>query len=430
MTLSFNNQIPFLTSRQLPGLDLGQGLIPPCYRGYSLVNLPSTICGWLGAPPLGVEPLVEEYLSSFSSSYQKVILFMIDGLGLNFINRFLERGDLSIEAPIWNRLAGQGDVFALTSTSPSTTATALTSLWTGRTPAEHGVIGYEMWLKEYGLVANMVNHSASAFGGDPGGLRRAGFRPESFLPVPTLGIHLARYGVSAHSFQHHTLTHSGLSTMLMSGVENYPYLTQADLWVSLGDLLEKWNRGKLFVNVYWSELDLLEHRFTSGDRRPINEFVQFSRQLESFIDNLSKESRKETLFLFCADHGQIPTPPDPQRELVNHPRLNSWLSIQPTCENRLAFLYLRPGIEPALRDYVHSVWGDDFQLVSSKAALESGLFGSGDFHPSIADRTGDIVAIAHNGAFWWWGNRENRQVSRHGGLSGEEMLVPLLLCTL
>jgi hypothetical protein len=287
-----------------------------------------------------------------------------------------------------------------------------------------------MWLKEYGLVANMVNHSAAAFGGDPGGLRRAGFRPESFLPVPTLGSHLARYGVSAHSFQHHTLTHSGLSTMLMSGVENYPYLTQADLWVSLGDLLEKWNRGKLYVNVYWSELDLLEHRFTSGDRRPINEFVQFSRQLESFIDNLSKESRKETLFLFSADHGQIPTPPDPQRELVNHPRLNSWLSIQPTCENRLAFLYLRPGTEPALRDYVHSVWGDDFQLVSSKAALESGLFGRGDFHPSIADRTGDIVAIAHNGAFWWWGNRENRQVSRHGGLSREEMLVPLLLCTL
>jgi hypothetical protein len=428
MSNSLEDQLFFLSSQSLSGLSLGPDLLSPCYAGHSLVNLPSTICSWFGAPPLGMGSLASELTSRFKPRYQKVVLFLIDGMGQNFLNQFLEGGSLVGKSPVWRNIATQGEVDLLTSTCPSTTSTALTSLWTGQSPSAHGVIGYEMWLKEFGMVANMVNHSPSAFGSDPGSLRRAGFRSEYFLPVPTLGSHLALNGVRTHAFLHHTLTHSGLSSMLMEETIKYPYLTQADLWVSLGDLLENWRDEKLYVNVYWSDFDLLQHRFTSSDRRTENEFVQFSRQLEDFWEGLSRESRRETLFLFCADHGQIPTPPDPNRVLANYPRFNSWLTIQPTCENRLAMLYLRPGAEAPIREYVHSAWGDDFQLVSSQAALESGLFGSGERHPLILDRIGDLVSIAHNGAFWWWSSRENHQRSRHGGLSHDEMLVPLLIC--
>ena len=429
MPFTLETQIQFLTSHRLPHLDLGSDLVPPHYQGHSLVNLPSTICGWLGAPVFGSDSLTAEYSSPFPREVKKVVLFLIDGMGIPFLKRCLGEGDLAAKAPVWNRLLGNGDLFALTSTCPSTTSTALTSFWTGHAPAGHGVIGYEMWLKEFGMVANMVNHSPSAFGSDPGGLRRAGFRPEAFLPVPTLGAHLALHGVTTRVFQHHTLTHSGLSTMLMDGVDKYPYLTQADLWESLRALLETWNAGKLFTYVYWSDLDLLEHRFTATDRRPVNEFLIFSRQLEELLAELPPSSRKDTLFLFCADHGQIPTPQDPDRELTRHPDMNTWLALQPTCENRLSFLYLRPGSEESLREYISTTWGSDFQLVNSETALNAGLFGSGQFHQGIRDRIGDLISIAHNGAYWWWSSRENRQVSRHGGLSAEEMLVPLLICT-
>lgn len=429
MPFAYTSQVPLLTGRHLPGLNLGADLMPPGYDGHSLVNLPSSISGWLGAPPLGAGPLAAEYRSPFPERFDKVILFLLDGMGLHFLQRCLTGGDLAARAPIWNRLAGQGETFALTSTCPSTTSSALTSLWTGCSPAVHGVIGYEMWLKEYGMVANMINHSPSAFG-EAGSLRRAGFQPDTFLPVPTLGDHLALNGVSTHVFQHHTLTGTGLSTMLMSGVEKYPFLTQADLWVSLGNLLESWDRGRLFTYVYWSDFDLLQHRFTSMNPRTINEFIQFSRQLEELVEGLSPQSRSRTLFIFSADHGQIPTPRDSGRELVNHPALNACLTMQPTCENRLAFLYLRPGSEETVKEYVKSTWQDDFQLVSSKTALNAGLFGSGDFHPAILDRIGDLISIAHQDAYWWWAARENRQLSRHGGLSPQEMLVPLLICTL
>lgn len=430
MTFTYKNQITSLASRQLSGLPAETGLLFPNYDGYCLSNLPAAVCSWLGAPPLGSAGLAGEYTANFHGDYEKVVFFLIDGMGLGFLERCLGNGDLAGRAPIWNQLAGNGDVFALTSTSPSTTSSALTSLWTGVTPAEHGVIGYEMWLKEFGLVVNMVNHTPSAFPWDSGGLHRAGFHPERFLPVSTLGGHLALHGISTRIFQHHTLTHSGLSSMLMEGVEIYPFLTLSDLWASLGDLLETWQQGPLYTYIYWSDFDLLQHRFSSTSRRTEYEFIQFSRQLQDFIGGLPSQSRKKTLFVFAADHGQIPTPPSAKRELANHPVFNQSLALQPTCENRLAFLYLRQGMESRIRNYIDSTWGDDYFLLSSQEAVRSGLFGSVNLHPSLPDRVGDLVSIARDGAYWWWSNRANRQVSRHGGLSPEEMLVPLLLCTL
>ena len=84
---------------------------------------------------------------------------LVDALSLHRLQRWMSDGT----APVWSRLAEQGKLAALTSITPSTTSAALTSLWTGRSPAEHGVVGYELWLKEYGVVSNMILHSPISF---------------------------------------------------------------------------------------------------------------------------------------------------------------------------------------------------------------------------------------------------------------------------
>lgn len=426
MTNHISSQLPKLLKHKLEGVSTGKDLVLPAYDGHSLVNLPASICHWLQVPPFGEKPLSSDYLKPIPTSAKKVVLLLIDGLGLSLFQRFLPGGDCASLAPIWGRLVEKGQLFSLTSTAPSTTSTALTSLWTGQTPAMHGVLGYEMWLKEYGVIANMITHSPTAFGGDTGGLRRAGFQPESFLPVPTLGTHLKEHKVEAHSFQHYSLVHSGLSTMLLQDVENHAYLTLSDMWVTLSDLITAKPDQKMYINIYWPDLDLLEHRFNSQDRRTLLEFMQFSRQLESILKILSTDSKGENLLLICADHGQIATPVNSKYDLSNHPQLTSMLTMMPTCENRLAFLFCRAGAEKDLKSYIKKTWGDDFQMIPSKQAVDSGLFGKGKGHPRLMERVGDQVILAHHAAYWWWNSKENKQVSRHGGLSAEEMLVPLL----
>ncbi|HTX79673.1 MAG TPA: alkaline phosphatase family protein [Longilinea sp.] len=421
-----NSLLPGLQSNHINDLDTGSGTLHPFYPGRSLVNLPASVCHWLGVPSFGAEPLSPALLSELGGPYKQVVLFLVDGLGLRFLQRFLPGGELATEAPLWGNLLEDAHLFPLTSVVPSTTSAALTSLWTGATPASHGVVGYEVWLKEYGLVANMIFHSVSSFRGDMGGLQRAGFRPDTFLPTPVLGSHLKQHGIRTLALQHESITHSGLSTMLLKDVDCLSYQTLSDLWVTLAQLLEDRSNQRGYTWIYWGDLDDLEHSFGYSDERVALEWINFTVQFGHFLDHLHRQSRGDTLFLMIADHGQVETPPLPEFDLRQYPKLTADLALMPTGESRLSFLHVHPGREQAVQDYVEATWPGKFRLFPSLQVIQAGLLGNGSVHPDLADRVGDWVAVAQGDAYWWWVNKENHMHGRHGGLMEEEMLIPLL----
>ena len=189
--------MPDMTSRLLPDLinnrmshlDLGNDFIIPKYDDQSIINIPSTLCKWMGLPGLGEGPLIPEISDSIGSDIRRIVLILMDGLAYHRFQNWLEH------AQVWKSLIEVGVLAPLTSVVPSTTSSALTTLWTGRSPASHGIIGYEMWLKEYSMVANMILHTPMTFRGAVGSLEKAGFSPEDFLRLPTLGSHLLNHGV-------------------------------------------------------------------------------------------------------------------------------------------------------------------------------------------------------------------------------------------
>ena len=134
--------LPRLTAYRLPGLDLGGQFVYPAYAGGSILNLPATICQALGVEPLGGLPLSPGLVVDLPADIRRVILVLVDALALHRLQRWMSDGT----APVWQQLAQGGMLSALTSVVPSTTSTALTTLWTGKSPSEHGVVGYELWL--------------------------------------------------------------------------------------------------------------------------------------------------------------------------------------------------------------------------------------------------------------------------------------------
>lgn len=420
--------LPHLENNRPAAFSAGPDAFYPYYDRQSLINLPASICHWLGVPGFGAAPLRDEILSAFGGPFRNVILMVVDGLGLGQLQRFSHplNGQSGGRFPFWQQLLSEATLAPLSSIVPSTTATALTSLWTGQPPAAHGVMGYEMYLKEYGLIANMITHSVTTFGGDVGGIKRAGFNPETFLPVPTLGPHLGQHGVQAVAVQHAAIAHSGLSSMLFPGVKVIPFRTHSDLWVSLPNLLPPHNNAPQYTYIYWSELDDLSHKFGPYDRRVELEFSQFSTLLEGFMNEIRAQSRGDTLFLMTADHGHLHTPKVPLQDLRAHPELSACLHLTPSGESRLAYLHLKPGREKRLLDYVENTWPGRFVLVPSEQALAAGLFGRAPHHPRIEERLGDYLLIAQEDAYLWWPERENPLLGRHGGLSRIEMVVPLL----
>lgn len=416
--------LPPIESHRLPGLDLGDEFIYPKYQDQSILNVPASLCELLGIPPLKTPPLDKEILAPLGDGAQKVILILMDALGFQRLRNWMaDDKDM-----IWNRLAADGLLAPLTSISPSTTCAAITTLWTASSPSEHGIAGYELWLKEFGVVANMIEHKPITYQGGTSSLKLAGFSPEAFLPVPPISDHFRENGITPYSFQHYAIINSGLSQMFMEGAERQAFRTAADLWVSLRQVFEQSPNERAYAWVYWGAVDGLSHFFGPDDDRPRAEFTTFSMAFEHFfLNKLSPAARKDTVVIMISDHGQILTDKtNTHYDLRNHPDFTNLLHLLPTGENRLSFLYVRPGKREAVKEYIEQAWPGQFFVLESSDAIEKGLFGPGKPYARLAERTGDLVAIARGDAFWWWAAKENPIVGRHGGLSPEEMLVPFL----
>ena len=416
--------LPELLDHRLPGFDLPNGLVHPKYDGSSVLNLPATICKLFDAPPLGsAGPLgspVYSHLENLGKDARRIVLILMDALALHRLRAWISEG----RAPLWARLVDTGLLAPLTSIVPSTTSTVLPSLWSGLSPAEHGMVGYELWLKEYGVVANMITHAPFQV---PGQLERAGFDPATALPGPTLGERLGAHGVKSYAFQHYAIANSGMSRMFLKDTSVQPFGSAAELMTNLRLLMEQSQDEKQFIWLYWGGVDHLSHVYGPDDERPALDFEAFSHALEKFLlEKLRPSKWGETLLLLAADHGQIHTPRDPHYYLANHESLARRLPIKPTGENRLVYFNVRPGQVAAVREYVEKTFMGQFAMLDPGYAAEHGLFGPGDVNPRLSDRTGDLIAIPRDAAYLWWGDGESPILGRHGGMTPEEMLVPLV----
>ncbi len=420
--------LPILKAHRLPELDLPLEFIHPKYDGGSILNLPGTLCGLMGVPPVGHHPaLVEDILDplmDMAHDIRRVVFILMDALAFHRLQAWMGNG----EAPLWARLSQEGLLAPLTSVSPSTTSTALPTLWSGLSPAEHGMVGYELWLKEFGVVANMITHSPFRVRGD---LADGGFKAEQALPGETLGARFRAHGVEAVAFQHYTIAQSGLSRMFLKDATVRPFGTAVDLMVNMRQLVEANPQKRQFIALYWSQVDNFSHNYGPDDERPALEFQHFSQAFEHyFLRRLDPAARKGTMVILAADHGQILTPVDSHYDLGSHPGLARRLHLLPTGENRMVYLHIRPGQVEAVREYVEKHFMGQFVQLDPGYAIRQGLFGPGDPHPRLTDRVGDLLLLPKGPAYLWWGEEISPIIGRHGGLTGEEMLVPLVAARL
>jgi hypothetical protein len=417
-----------LKGQRIKGLASNLSFQYPAYNGQSILNIPNSICSLLGVREFGAPALRLEILGAMKGPYKRVIFLLVDALAYHRLQSWIGEPEFAI----WKRLAQGGLLAPLTSVTPSTTCAALTSLWTGKSPAQHGVVGYELWLKEFGMVANMITHAPFSFERQIGTLQHAGFVPQDFLGLPTLGTHLSAHGLKPYAFQNYSILGSGLSNMFFPDVTRIGFHSSSDLWISLRQLIENRPDERAYYWAYWPDVDTYSHKFGPNDERVRAEFSLFTLAFEQlFWNNFPADLRDDTLFLMAADHGQVHTENDPHYDLRNHPNLIRRLHMQPTGENRLVFLYVRPGQIEAVKEYIERTWPNQFVIMESGYALDNGLFGPGQSNPRLSERIGDLVVIARGSAYWWWSpTKENPLIGRHGGLLPEEMLVPLLAAPL
>jgi hypothetical protein len=399
----------------------------PHYDGLCLSNVVPTAARILGASVPGWRPLDRSLWHDLSEGVRRVVVVVIDAVGYYQFLRWLDDEPDNVFA----RLVDHGRLFPITSVFPSTTTAALASLWTGRPPAAHGLMGYELFLQEWGSVVNMIRLSPPC-AERRGVLTEWGLDPQSFLQAPVASQVLAPFAVTSRFIIRSALLGSALSQMLYQGADDVGgHITGSDLWVNLRHLLCAHRSERLLLTAYWGGADAIGHVYGPASEQSAAEIRNLAYSFENeFLRPLAPEDREGTLLIVTADHGQIRVPREHTIHLRQHPSLAQDLVMQPCGDPRAAYLYVRARRLPAVQSYLATELGHAFVALPSDQALLGGLFGPGRPAPAAAERLGDLLLLGREDYILYAHDKEPSLKGRHGGLHPDEMLIPLLLARL
>jgi len=406
----------------MPPTTLPAEFRPPDYQGGSLANIPATIANVLGAPFTGLPPLHDPLWQPLASGAKRVVLLLIDSLGWDIYQR--EQDAFDNLHPL---VAVEGKI---TSVFPSTTVAALSSLWTGYAPAQHGLVGLRLLFPDQAVLGQMLKYSAN-FAGRPGLLQEAGVDPETFLAVPGFGQQLAQHGLSTYTLKGRNILDSPLSQLLDRGVTaRTGTISSADMFVQLRELLEATAGSPLYVHAYWPAVDTICHVYGPNHASVGAELRSLIGQLHSeLLARLSPAARQDTILFITGDHGHVEAPTEQAINLDAHPQLKDMLLMRPAGESRTPYLYLRQGCDKAALTYLREHWPDELVAMPSAEALSRGLLGPKPHAPETARRLGDLLLTMRKGHTLLT-SAEAAKIARvrgrHGGMTADEMEVPWL----
>jgi predicted AlkP superfamily pyrophosphatase or phosphodiesterase len=395
----------------------------PRYDGHCISNIPETVASILGSKS-GIT-INEDSLKPYSSA-ENIVLLLLDGFGTNQLK--FARDNLGLES--YNRIFSHAARIPITSVFPSTTSSAMSSLHTGLTPQEHGVIGYTMFLSELGTIGQMLRFVPVQGGRS---LFESGLDSRSFINSPTIHERLTADGISSTVYVPRHIIDSGLSKITYRGAEIEPHYSVADMLIRTRKNLEA-KKGNSFHFVYHPSPDTISHA-----RGPYSE--EFGSELASIFNlledqlfsKLDKGVARKTTLLVSGDHGAVRVDPTSILDVAKHSELLSLFRLPPTGDSRASILNVKSGAQDKVRAFFEKNYGGQFEVRDSSQMLSEGYFGLGKIKEETKGRIGDLVVLPkfHNAI-------DNSRVDpryedvpgRHGGLSEEEMQVPLIVTKL
>ena len=424
--------------------------VKPRYDSGGFASLPQRVTDLLTGP----------------QKYEAVVLFLIDGFGWRFFEKFQE-------APFLKTVARDGQVEKLIAQFPSTTAAQITTLHTGMPVGEHGIfewIYYEPTLDA--IIAPLLFSFAGTFQRDT--LKQVGAKPRQLFPTTTLYQSLKKQGVTSTIFQHREYTPSSFGDVIFSGAKSIGYKTLPEALINLAEALAKSTPPRVpcesrdylartgttspradtgtttphadtgtttpaYFVLYNEKIDAISHEYGPDSPQTTAEIQVFLMTMENIFQKALAGSRKKILFLLTADHGQSETDPQTTIYLNRDPRfagIEKFLKtnrqgelLVPGGSARDFFLYIQAGLVDEAQAFLTARLEGRAEVRKVADLMSEGYFGP-RLSPRFCARAGDLVLLPYRYESVWWyekNKHEQRYYGHHGGLTPQEMEIPLLM---
>lgn len=378
--------------------------VVPDYHGGSIVNLMGTIVRALEGEERLYPPL--RTLPPARLTSRNIVLLLIDGLGHEWLLGHRPEG-----------LLARHVLDRMTSVFPSTTATAITTFLTGTAPQQHGVTGWFMYFRELGTVLAVLPYQA-----------RHG-SPSPTVPAHRLLDQLSvfdRVKARSHVIAPNRIVHSAFNTAYNDGARSHPFESLGQLLETITQLARTGGERK-YIYGYWPKLDRLAHEHGIESREALAHLAELDAAFGVLLEGLVGTS---TTVIVTGDHGFVDARADQRIELDMHLELARTLSLPLCGDGRAAYCYVHASRRMQFVEYVAAHLDEYVDLRESGGLIGAGYFGLGPPHPRLHQRIGDFTLLARGRAVikdWLPGEPRYVQVGVHGGMSAQEMYVPLIL---
>jgi predicted AlkP superfamily pyrophosphatase or phosphodiesterase len=359
----------------------GQPVVPD-YAGAAVNNVVPALLGQLDETPA--------WLPSAAADANQGVLLVLDGLGWD---------QLQERTHIASTLAAM-DGGSICTVAPSTTACALTSIATGLSPGEHGVVGYRMVVADE--VLNVLRWAT------PSGDARERIPPASIQAAAPFA------GERPPVVTRAEFAHSGFTLAHLAETRLTPYRMASTLVTEVRRLLQG---GEPFVYAYYEGIDKVSHEYGLGQHYEA-ELLATDRLVADLVDALPSGAA----LVVTSDHGQVHVADNvitPAPDVLRHVRLQSG-------EARFRWLHARSGQAASLFEAAQEHHGDT-AWVATRDQIEKEQW-LGELTPASASRLGDVALVAREPVAFDDPDDSGpyHLIGRHGSLTEAEMLVPLL----
>jgi hypothetical protein len=366
----------------------------PVIPDYSGANLTGIIPGCL----LGTSGRRPHWFPQPLQDAERIVLLVIDGLGYEQLQRHAHI------APNLMSLVGG----SITTIAPSTTASALTSLVTGASPAEHGIVGYRMDMGD--SIMNSLR-----WWSDTRDLRKV-HPPVSVQPIPPF------VGMTIPVVSRAELEGSAFTEAHLRGSRPCGWRAASSIVAQCASLISS---GEKFVYAYYDGVDKIAHERGFG--------AYYDAEIAAtdwLVGSLLNTLPSGTTLAITADHGQVQ---------VNDNVVHLSDDIKATLhhqsgEGRFRWLHAKRGQESELLQIATDSYSDIAWVASRDQVVEEAWLGparGGRIADQVKRRLGDVALVPFTATTFDdpLDSGPFSLVCRHGSLTADEMFVPFLART-
>ena len=385
-------------------------LLHPVSDAPSIVDLAGALHSVMGVPDV--------YLSDNGSAIkgligepEHLVLVLADGFGMNFVE------GLDDSAFIPTHLAAE-----MRTVFPSTTPIVLTTLATGKWPAAHAVIGWFLKLRQIDAVSTIISYIRTA---DKKPLSELGVGVQDAYPVPS---RIGRASLEAVHIMPEQIIDSAYSNYWTGGVSQSGYDADSPQHaIEMAIERIRTARKPTCVYLYLPQVDGAAHKLGASHKDTLSAAKKVDLLLGALMDALPSNAR----MVMTADHGHLDASESKTYELEPSDELLRLCNGPLTGDQRTVYADVPAEKMDAFKEAVHRRFGEDFLVLTRSEVERAGLLGRGALNEETRYRMSNALVLSARDAVLDYrailGDEVHPMVSHHGGLTPEEMRIPLVV---